>query len=50
MSVSGQLTLNELERYTRIADRARNVKAAMKKAAKDAKRTKGTRKGSNRAV
>jgi integrase len=29
MSVSGHLTMKEVERYTRMADRARNARAAM---------------------
>jgi hypothetical protein len=29
MSASGHLTIKEVERYTRIADRARNARAAM---------------------
>jgi integrase len=47
MSVSGHLTLKELERYTRLADRARNAKAAMRKAARNRKETKATAKVSN---
>jgi hypothetical protein len=29
MSVSGHLTMKEVERYTKMADRARNARAAM---------------------
>ena len=29
MAVSGHLTMKEVERYTRMADRARNARAAM---------------------
>jgi hypothetical protein len=39
MSVSGHLTLKELERYTRLADRARSAKAAMRKAGRNRKGT-----------
>jgi integrase len=49
MSVSGHLTLKELERYTRMADRARNAKAAMRKAGRNRKETEKTTKVSNLA-
>jgi integrase len=49
MSVSGHLTLKELERYTRLADRARNAKAAMRKAGRNRKGTATTAKVSNLA-
>ena len=42
MSVSGHLTLKELERYTRLADRARSAKAAMRKAGRNRKGTETT--------
>jgi integrase len=49
MAVSGHLTLKEIERYTKMADRARNAKAAMRKAGKNRAATGPTAKVSNLA-
>lgn len=43
MSVSGHLTLKELERHTRLADRARSAKAAMRKAGPEQERNGNVR-------
>ena len=48
MSISGHMTLKEIERYTRMADRARNARAAMRKASRNAKATSTRPKLSNR--